>query len=266
MKLEPTGERLIVENYRSSVEDYVIYLMHIATYRFAESFAAGKRVLDFGCGSGYGSAKIAEVAVTVDAVDVAEDAITHASERFLRQNLKFTCIDPLASLPFSDASFDTVLSFQVFEHVANVDHYLCEIYRVLRPGGVLVLVTPDRKTRLLPFQRPWNRWHVKEYGSSSLTSVMRKIFANVQVQSMSGRIDVINTEIKRCNKLKWMTLPFTLPFIPDAVRVGSLNIIHYLRGRPENKGNPLEFNFDESAIKIGPNLSPSLNLVAIAYK
>lgn len=266
MKLEPTGERMIVEHYKSSIEDYVIYLMHIATYRFAEPFAQGKRVLDFGCGSGYGSARMAEIAESVEAVDVAEDAIAHAREKFLRPNLHFTRIDPSAPLPFADASFDTVLSFQVFEHVTNVDHYLCEIRRVLCPGGTLVLVTPDRRTRLLPFQRPWNRWHVKEYSALSLASVMRRSFANVQMQLMSGRRDVIDVELKRCNKLKWASLPFTLPFLPDAVRVSLLNMIHSLRGRPAVKSNPLEFEFDESVIEIGPDLWPSLNLVAIAHK
>jgi len=266
MKLEPTGERMIVEHYKSSIEDYVIYLMHIATYRFAEPYVQGKRVLDFGCGSGYGSARMAKIAESVEAVDVAEDAIAHAREKFPLPRLQFTHIDPFARLPFADASFDTVLSFQVFEHVTNVDHYLSEIHRVLRPGGVLVLVTPDRRTRLLPFQRPWNRWHVKEYSAQSLASLIRQSFTNVQMQLMSGRRDVINVELKRCNKIKWASLPFTLPFLPDAARVRMLNKIHTLRGRREEKSNQLEFDFDESVIEIGPDLWPSLNLVAIAYK
>lgn len=264
MKLEPTGERMIVEHYKSSIEDYVIYLMHIATYRFAEPFVKNKRVLDYGCGSGYGSARMAEIASSVDAVDVAEDAIIHAREQFPGKNLNFRSIDPTTPLPYADGSFDTVLSFQVFEHVTNVDHYLSEIRRVLVPGGTLVLVTPDRSTRLLPLQRPWNRWHVKEYSADSLASTMRRTFPEVQMQLMSGRRDVIDVELRRCNKLKWLTLPFTLPFFPDPVRVALLNVVHALRGRPEAQSAPLEFDFDESVIQIGPNLRPSLNLVAVA--
>lgn len=264
MKLEPTGERMIVEHYKSSIEDYVIYLMHIATYRFAEPFVQNKRVLDYGCGSGYGSAWMAKFAACVDAVDIAEEAITHARDQFPQENLRFRSIDPTAQLPFADNSFDTVLSFQVFEHVTNVDHYLGEIRRVLAPGGTLILVTPDRSTRLLPLQRPWNRWHVKEYDADSLASIMRSAFPNVQVQLMSGRRDVIDVELRRCRKLKWMMLPFTLPFFPDALRVKLLNVVHSLRGRPEAKSVPREFDFDESAIEIGQGLQPSLNLVAIA--
>lgn len=134
MKLEPTGERMIMEHYKSSPEDYVIYLLHIATYRFAERFTQGKRVLDFGCGSGYGSAQIAETAAYVTAVDVAEDAVDYARAQFASDNLAFHAIDPAAPLPFDDASFDTVLSFQVFEHVLDTAHYLSEIRRVLKIG------------------------------------------------------------------------------------------------------------------------------------
>jgi SAM-dependent methyltransferase len=264
MKLEPTGERMIVEHYKSSIEDYVIYLMHVATYRFAESFVQNKRVLDYGCGSGYGSARMAELAASVDAIDVAADTIAYASSQFHRENLRFRSIDPAAPLPFADGTFDTVLSFQVFEHVVDVDHYLGEIRRVLAPGGTLILVTPDRSTRLLPLQRPWNRWHVKEYSASSLMSTMQYQFSSVQMLRMGGNPDVIAVELRRCRKMKWLALPFTLPFIPNSLRVKLLDVVHSLRGRPEAKSAPRNFDFDESAIQIAPELQPSLNLVAVA--
>lgn len=267
MKLKPTGERMIVEHYRSSPEDYVIYLMHIATYRFAEQYTSGKRVLDYGCGSGYGSSWIAKSASNVTAIDVAADAISHASKQFGAPNLEFLTIDPERQLPFEDESFDTVLSFQVFEHVADTTRYLSEIRRVLVPGGRLVLVTPDRATRLLPLQRPWNRWHLKEYDSASLHKIVIEHFPNAGILHMSGRQDVIDIEIRRCNKLKWMALPFTLPFLPDRARVGMLNILHTLRGRPGSASTAqLSFDFDESVITIDKNGTPSVNLVAIASK
>lgn len=267
MKLEPTGERMIVEHYRSSPEDYLIYLLHIATYDFAEQYTSGKRVLDYGCGSGYGSSRIAKSAVHVTAVDVAADAIAHAGEQFAALNLDFLKIDPAQPLPFADESFDTVLSFQVFEHVANASSYLSEIRRVLVPGGHLILVTPDRSTRLFPFQKPWNRWHLNEYDDISLRTIMGKHFPGTGILYMSGRRDVIDIEIQRCKKLKWLTFPFTLPFLPDRVRVGLLSLLHGIRGRATRGPSvELSFDFDESDITIDNNGSPSVNLVAIARK
>lgn len=264
MKLEPTGERMILEHYKSSPEDYVIYLLHIATYDFAEQYTRDKRVLDYGCGSGYGAARIARTAARVTAVDVAQDAVDYARSQYQAGNLEFARIDPAAPLPFADASFDTVLSFQVFEHVEDTERYLAEIKRVLAPGGHLVLVTPDRSTRLLPFQKPWNRWHLKEYDAGSLGRAVKRYFPSAEMLHMSGRRDVIDIELQRCNRLKWLALPFTLPFIPDPARVAMLNAVHAVRDRKKEPARTLQFDFDESAITIGPALTPSLNLIVVA--
>lgn len=266
MNLEPTGERMILEHYRSSPEDYVIYLLHIATYDFAERYTAGKRVLDYGCGSGYGAARIARNAAQVDAVDVAQDAIDYARSQHQSDNLRFQRIDPVRPLPFADASFDTVLSFQVFEHVQDTEGYLSEIRRVLAPGGTLVLVTPDRSTRLLPLQKPWNRWHLKEYDSAGLRRRIERHFPAVKALNMSGRRDVIEIELRRCNRLKWLALPFTLPFIPDRARITMLNAVHAVRDSGAKPARVLQFDFDESAISIGEGLSPSLNLIMVASR
>lgn len=266
MTLEHTGERVVEEHCRSSIHEYVIYLMHIATYRFAESFVRARRVLDLGCGSGYGSHRMAEVATTVDAVDVSADAIAHARTEFERENLRFERIGAGQSLPFADAAFDTVVSFQVIEHVTDVPHYLAEIRRVLSDEGCLLVATPDRSTRLLRGQRPWNRWHVREYSAASLRSALQGFFPQVDIQQMSGRPDVIERELRRCQELKWLTLPFTLPLVPDRARVRLLGFLHALSKAASTKATAREIDFDESSLSIGPGLSPSVNLVAVARK
>lgn len=266
MNLEPTGERMILEHYNTSIEDYVIYVMHIATYKFAEQFVKAKRVLDYGCGSGYGVARISDVAEHVHAVDVADDAIAYAKQHYARDNLEFHCVVPESKLPFPDESFDTVLSFQVFEHIPNTDHYLSEIRRVLAPGGCLLLVTPDRSTRLLPLQRPWNRWHIREYSEYSLSSVLNRYFSDVQMQHMSGREDVIEVELRRCSKLKWATILFTLPFVPDFLRIRLLNLLHAIKDKRHSQRSAREFNFDELDIWITEDAKPSVNLIALVHK
>ena len=264
MNLEPTGERMILEHYKASPQDYVIYLLHLATYRFAAQFANDKRVLDYGCGSGYGSAHIASVAREVTAVDVAADAIEYAQNNFSKANLKFLVIDPDRPLPFADGIFDTVLSFQVFEHVQETHRYLAEIRRVLAPEGTLVLVTPDRSTRLLPRQKPWNRWHVHEYDQAELRRHVSSHFTHVDVLGMGGTPEVIRIEIDRCRKVKWLSLPFTLPFMPDRWRVAGLNLVHKIRGDGSRGGEPRNYPFGVEDITIGPDVAPSVNLVVVA--
>jgi SAM-dependent methyltransferase len=263
--LKADGERMIPENYMSSLEDYVIYLMHVASYEWAAPLVRNKSVLDFGCGTGYGSAELSFSARSVEAVDSSCDAINHASCCFPRSNLRFSCIDPRHALPFPDGTFDTVVSFQVIEHVVNDEDYIAEAHRVLAPGGRLLLITPNRAHRLFPRQRPWNRWHVREYDQHGLSSLASRYFAKVDCLGMTGDECFTGPEIKRCHKMKWASLPFTLPIYPDTLRIKLLNMVHRARGA-RSPGKTLTFDFDAAAVRIVRDASPSLNLVISATR
>jgi ubiquinone/menaquinone biosynthesis C-methylase UbiE len=266
MHLEPTGERMITEAYHSTAADHLIYLMHIASYEFAMQFTAGKSVLDYGCGSGYGADKIADSAKTITAVDVAADAIEYARSHFNKPNLDFRCVLPNANLPFGDKSFEVVLSFQVFEHVTATALYLQEIKRVLSPGGVLVLITPDRTERLLPMQKPWNRWHVVEYSPTGLRKILLQHFSDVDLYGMGTRNDAVQIELRRYRKVKWLTLPGTLPFVPEALRIRFLNLIHALYGRRGIAATSGDYPFGIGDIEISKTASPSVNIVSVCRR
>jgi ubiquinone/menaquinone biosynthesis C-methylase UbiE len=269
---EPTGERMIPEQYQATEHMALLRLFHTTTYRFAESFGAGKDVLDYGCGTGYGSAMVASRARSVRAVDVAADAIAYAREHYARQNLEFQVIEPNQPLPFSDGSFDSVISCQVIEHVTAPDAYLREVVRVLRRRGVLVLATPDRRTRLLPLQRPWNRWHLTEYSERSLNRLLSPHFAEIEHFTMGGESSLLEIELRRTRRLKWGTLPFTLPIVPNALRVGmiaSISALARLRrrvSRPPNDKQPSSKVLTEGGVSIGKGLWPSVNLIVVARR
>ncbi len=268
-ELEPTGERMIEGAYFDSREAYAIYVMHAASYAFAERFCAQRRVLDLGCGSGYGVGRVASVATRVTGVDVSGEAIAFARAAYLRENVSFEVIDPDAPLPFSDASFDVILSFQVIEHVVDELHYLREARRVLVDGGVLVVITPDRTHRLLPRQRPWNRWHLREYSPESLSSLVARVFEVREVLRMGAPEAVAGIELRRYRWTKWLTLPFTWPGIPEVLRRRGLDLLHALRPTPkavaaEVRRPPEGFGFDESAMVIAADAPNSLNLVVVA--
>src|SRR3546814_10011371 len=80
IQLAPTGERVIEDAYHRSTGAYVIYIMHAASYSFAMKFCEGKRVIDLGCGSGYGSARIAGNAAHVEGVDISEEEVVRSEE------------------------------------------------------------------------------------------------------------------------------------------------------------------------------------------
>ena len=270
-QLEPTGERLIEDAYHRNLGGYVIYVMHAASYRFAEPLCAGKRVIDLGCGSGYGAARIAKIAEWVDAVDVSEDAVSFARERYRASNLHYSRIAADAPLPFHDQTFDVVLSFQVIEHVERDVAYLMEARRVLKSGGVMIVITPDRKHRLLPKQKPWNRWHVREYSAESLREVVGKVFEVEQAWRMGAPWHIAGIEHRRYRWLKWLTLPITAPFIPEAWRRAGLDLMHVMRPRPVPvaseavRGN-VPFGFDEQDLILSEEAPHSLNLVLVARK
>jgi SAM-dependent methyltransferase len=271
IELEPTGERVIEDAYHRSKAAYTIYAMHAASYRFVESLCDAQSVLDFGCGSGYGTARIAKFAARAVGVDIAEDAVAFARARYQRENLEFRLMAAGADLPFEDATFDVVLSFQVIEHVADVEGYLREIHRVLRPGGTFAVITPDRKHRLLPGQKPWNRWHVQEFSMQQLTAVVGEVFQVEKCLRMGAPWEVAATEIRRYRLARWVTLPFTLPFVPEYLRRRSLDWIHSLlpaasRVHAEAPEARPDFGFDETSFIISADPPNSMNLVLIAQR
>jgi SAM-dependent methyltransferase len=270
-ELEPSGERVIEDAYHRSLGAYVIYVMHAASYAFAEPYCIGRRVLDLGCGSGYGSARIASIAASVVGVDVAADAVQFAQTRYTSPNLEFRVVEPDAPLPFEDCCFDVVLSFQVIEHVTDDVGYLKQARRILRPGGVMIVITPDRRHRLLPGQKPWNRWHLREYSRARLASLVGSVLKVEAALVMGAPPEIAGVELRRYRLTKWLTLPFTLPFLPDGFRRYCLDRIHAIKGagkpvaaeaQPELKS----FDFDETAIQIAEQVHGSLNLVVVAHR
>lgn len=266
---EATSERMAEDAYQSSPSDYLIYLFHIATYDWAKTHMSGARVLDFGTGTGYGAARMASVAASVTGVDVSQAAVGYAEGRYTAENLDFRRIAPVeeAPLPFPDDSFDVVTSFQVIEHVPSPSAYLAEAKRVLKPGGKLLCVTPDRTTRLFRRQRPWNVWHLYEFTPEELAGVVAEQFQVTEVLGMTAPPGIVKLELDRCRKLKLAAYPFTFPGAPEAWRQRGLGLLKKADAARTANSTPVErpdFGFGLEVVEISKDASPSVNIVIVA--
>ncbi len=93
-------------------------------------------------------------------------------------------IPPFGGL--EDNAYDCVVSFQVIEHIQDDVLYLKEIHRVLKPGGVALLTTPNRKLSLSR-----NPWHIREYLAEELKNIALKIFSGVEMKGITGNEKVM---------------------------------------------------------------------------
>ncbi len=213
-----TRERILPVERAQSLEDYLVYLKHLALYRFAVRYAAQKCVLDLGCGEGYGSDALAHTAHFIVAADHNVEVMMHARQKYARANLAFVVCDAQA-LPFRAASFATVVSFEVIEHIPNVRRYLQEIARVSATRGVVLLSTPNRVLRLLPFQKPWNRFHLREYDARGLARAVRAVFPRAQVLGITATPPILEIEKRRVKQNPFVAYPKMLAqlFVPSAV-------------------------------------------------
>ncbi|MCA1831923.1 MAG: class I SAM-dependent methyltransferase [Actinomycetota bacterium] len=187
---EPTGERTLpgipAENYW--------FQRHVAAYEYAAKLVHSLEVLDAGCGEGYGSDILAASARDVVGVDLDEGVVAHAGRHYPRA--RFERADLLA-LPFPDASFDAVVSLQVIEHLSGPRDFVAECARVLRPGGRLIMSTPNRLT----FSRDGirNPFHTYEFAPEDFRSLLASVFAIEELAGTfhTGRLRVIERMSRR---------------------------------------------------------------------
>lgn len=170
--IEFTGERFV------PTESGEIHHEHMHRYAWVGALCAGKAVLDVACGEGYGSARLAVSAASVLGVDISEAAVAHARETYANTgNLRFE-VGSATAIPLPAASVDVAISFETIEHLHQQREMLAELRRVLRPDGVLVISSPNRK--VYSDDRGYtNEYHVKELYFDELDTLLRERFEAV---------------------------------------------------------------------------------------
>ncbi len=172
--LHLTGERTVP----GVPEENYWFRRHEAAYHVLLRYCAHATVLEAGCGEGYGAGLISGSAHRVIALDYDEPTTGHVARRYpavrvLRANL--------ASLPITSGSIDVVANFQVIEHLRDQEGFLAECHRVLRPGGRLLVTTPNRLTFTPGSTVPLNPFHTRELAPSEMDQLLRGAGFDIEV-------------------------------------------------------------------------------------
>ena len=166
------------ERVSREVSDNFVFQRSRLAYVEAARLVHG-RVLEIGTGTGYGIDVIAPCAehfVTLDKFRSAELGTLPANVEF--------CEAKVPPLPFADASFDCVVSFQVIEHIKRDRIFVDEVRRVLKPGGLFIVSTPNR-----PMSLTRNPWHVREYTAAQFDALLSS-FSEVRRMGVEGNASV----------------------------------------------------------------------------
>lgn len=150
-------------------------MFHWHRYQAIEPLTKGRRVLEIGCGSGYGANFLANTAKSVTAIDVDPSAIADAARLYTATNLVYQCASGL-DMPFPTQVFDVVVLFELIEHIKPIEHkrLLEEIRRVMAPGGVLAMSTPDHeRTTAMGADNPY---HIGELSTSDVDALLHQHF------------------------------------------------------------------------------------------
>ncbi len=173
---EFTGERVIPTEV-----DPNLLNEHMARYAFAARLTKQKRVLDAGCGTGYGSAELAWQARDVLAIDISGEAVEFARRNYGAENLRFAQASCTA-IPAAAESFDLVAAFEIIEHLKDWRAFLREVRRVLAPGGLFLVSTPNRRyyAEARRLEGP-NPFHEHEFELEEFRHELAVFFPNVSL-------------------------------------------------------------------------------------
>ncbi len=149
------------------------------------------RMLDIGCSVGATVQAAKDFGWDAHGVDVSQTAVDHCRE----QGLNCQKIEGV-ELPFEDDSFDLITNWHVVEHVEDVHETLAEWYRVLKPGGVMILETPDStylKARLMGFKyrKFWPAEHLYTFDRHNLSSLLAQSGFEMLPTRLVGKLSAL---------------------------------------------------------------------------
>jgi glycosyltransferase involved in cell wall biosynthesis/2-polyprenyl-3-methyl-5-hydroxy-6-metoxy-1,4-benzoquinol methylase len=167
------------ERYVPSTWSEIAEYEHFPRYELACRFATGQKVLDFGCGTGYGTAMLATKAKSALGVDIDTSALEWARRCHRLPNLSYQCNGNFLA-DFEDQMFDLATCFEMIEHVGEEDQQrtIQALARVLRPNGLLLISTPNPEVTSMYGTNPY---HLLERTREEFLDLLKGAFSSVQL-------------------------------------------------------------------------------------
>jgi GT2 family glycosyltransferase/SAM-dependent methyltransferase len=171
--IEWTGERCV-----PWAPDVQVVYEHMHRYLWASRLVRGRRVLDLASGEGFGAAILAAEAASVLGIELDQSTVDHSALNYASDRIEFRQGDARDLSSLQDGSFGAVIAFEMIEHVADQKRVLEEVARVLKPDGLLVISTPDRRAYSEATGQD-NPFHVRELDREQFTELLRGRFEHV---------------------------------------------------------------------------------------
>ena len=238
--------------------DNPVHQRLLKAYYLAQDEVSGD-LLEIGCGEGRGVGLLKNKVTSFTGIDKIQEVVDKLSAENPDATFKQASIPPLA---FADASFDTVISFQVIEHIKNDALYLEEIARVLKPGGKALITTPNIKRSLSR-----NPWHIREYTAKELENLCKPFFSQVVLKGIDGNEKVStyyerNREsVKRLMRFDIFDLQHKLPAFLLKIPYEFMNRLN--RNKLQDSNDELVMSITQEDYLISDNADTSLDLFAV---
>ncbi len=195
-----------------------ILIESLARYRFVAPFLHGA-VLDVGCGRGYGFEFIVPHSTRQVGADISYDFLAEALSNF--PQIPFVCVNG-ERLPLAKASFDSIIAFEVIEHIEDDQAFLRELVSLMRGNAILLLSTPNRQFTSGNARKPLNPFHVREYTSTEFHHLLSRTFSRFSLYGQYEETAAASKANKLINRIpirwKYLLPPHIQSLISVAVR------------------------------------------------
>lgn len=243
------------------VSDNPLHQRLLKPYVVSKEWIRGD-LLEVGCGEGRGIPWMLPHIASYSAIDKISEAIEVLKGKYPVGKFVAGNLPPL---PYEDNSFNAVISFQVIEHIEDDAFFLKEIHRVLRPGGVALVTTPNR-----PMSLSRNPWHVREYTADELKGLAREIFPVVEMKGIAGNEKVMEyhernrASVKRLMRWDILDLQHRLPASWLRIPYDLMNRLN--RNRLQQGADDLVAGITHEDYVVTSDAASALDLFLIARK